>query len=404
MIATNPTIGELGAHPFPRLNALLVGQRPPDGETPIDLTIGEPRFAPPASINALITAYGEHWGSYPPNDGPAWFRDAAARWLERRFNLPPGAVASDAVIPTAGAREALYQIGFLPVRSGDRPFFVMPTPHYAPYRAAALMAGLQPLYLAGLPETGYLPDLDVVEGHATRIAAMLVASPSNPEGAIAAPDYLAQAIRLAREHHFLLVVDECYSELYLDEPPTGALEVCWRLRDGRSDQVFDNVLVVNSLSKRSSAAGLRVGFVAGDRTLIRALVALRAYGGGTTPVPNLGVAAQLLADEAHVADLRAGYRTNFAIADQVLCGLPGYRRPSGGMFLWLRVADGEQVAAHLWRTAGLRVMPGSYLGPSGQNGENPGASHIRVALVHPPEVIREALTRLAPTLSSMGVG
>lgn len=403
MVALNPVIGDLGAHPFPRLARLLAAVQPPAGLEVVDLSIGEPRIPPPTLLAEEIAQHGDKWASYPPNNGPDWFRRAAAGWLERRNNLPEGAVG-DHVIPTAGAREALYQVAFLvDPRQQGRSLLAMPTPHYAPYRGAALAAGMEPLYLAAGPGHGYLPDLAVLSGErAKRTAMLFLCTPSNPEGVIAPADYVRDAIELARRHDFVLVVDECYSEIYRDDPPVGALEVCWSMRRSSEDP-FRNVLVINSLSKRSSAAGLRAGLVAGDAELVSALVHLRAYAAGTTPLPNLAAAAALLNDEEHVATIRQCYRDNYAVADEVLGGAPGYRSPAAGMFLWLRVHDDEEAALAAWRTAALRVVPGSYLGLPGWNGDHPGAGHVRVALVHQPDQLRHALRRLRPIMEKVGV-
>ncbi|UXB10081.1 aminotransferase class I/II-fold pyridoxal phosphate-dependent enzyme [Aeromonas dhakensis] len=403
----NPLIASLGVHPFPRLTALLSYSTPPEGIEIIDVTIGEPRFEPPtALINNVITQHTEQWRGYPSNNGPDWFRNSISHWLESRNNLPVGSISPNAIIPTAGAREALYQLGFvIQPRDGKR-LFAMPTPHYAPYRAAAIMSGLEPLYLPATETSDYLPDLDQIAIYGPQIAVMLLCSPSNPEGAIASPSYLRRAVSLAREFNFLLIVDECYSEIYFETKPASVLEICWEMRDEhalkKGADPLRNVVSVNSISKRSSAAGLRVGFVAGDQLVIKGLVDLRSYCGGTTPQPNLGVAAALWQDESHVDDIRAQYRQNFEIAQEVLGHLPGFRCPKAGMFLWLRVDNDEAAALHAWQHGGLRVVPGSYIGTPGYDGQNPASTHIRIAMVHPPEIIRSALLRLIPTLEAHG--
>ncbi len=404
MITTNPAVPALGTHPFPRIAALLDGITPVPAAPPLDLTIGEPRFPPPPWLTEALGDRPELLAKYPPNNGPDWFRDAAARWLERRFALPFGAVAPDALFPTAGAREALFQLGLLAgPANGRRQLLAMPTPHYAPYRAAAALGGLQAFNMPAVAEHGYLPDLDLIDDErGPRTAMLILCTPSNPEGAVATPAYLRRAVTLARKYGFVLAVDECYSEIYLDEPPAGVLTACWELYDGQGDP-FRNVLTVNSLSKRSSSAGLRVGFVAGDHRLVRDFVALRSYVGGTTPLPNLAAAARLLADEVHVKAVRESYRATFAAADQVLAGVPGYSRPPAGMFLWLRVEDDERAAVRAWREAAVRGVPGSHLGPAGWDGSHPGRGHLRLAMVHGPRETAEALTRLVPVLREIGV-
>jgi chorismatase len=404
VINTNPALPELGIHPFPRIAALLDGVAPASGHTPLDLTIGEPRFAPPSWLGRALGSRQDLLGTYPPNQGPEWFRRAAADWLETRFGLPQGTVAMDAVFPTSGAREALFQLGLLAdTTDSSRRLLAMPTPHYAPYRAAAALCGLQAFNLPAVAEHGYLPDLDLIdEDRGPRTAMLILCTPSNPEGAVAPAGYLRRAIVLARTYGFILAVDECYSEIYLGDAPTGALQVCWQMHDGQGDP-FRNVLVVNSLSKRSSAAGLRTGIVAGDRALVAAFIALRSYIGGTTPLPNLAAAAELLSDETHVKAVRESYREAFAAADRVLTGVPGYRKPEAGMFLWLRVRDDEEAAVRAWQHAAVRSVPGSYLGPAGWDGVHPGKEHLRLAMVHGAPDTAAALTRLVPVLHEVGV-
>jgi aspartate/methionine/tyrosine aminotransferase len=394
---TTEVLDTLGAHPFPRLASLLEGSRPPSGLEPLDLTIGEPRSRPPAWLIEHLVLASNSFGSYPPNAGPAWFADAVIAWLEQRFAIRLGLLDRGMIVPTAGAREALFQLCLAIARpSSGRDVIAMPDPHYAPYRGGAAFNGFTVLPLPATRETGYLPDLSAITPQQGRRLAMLyLCTPSNPEGAIASRAMLAQAIALARSFGFLLVVDECYSEIYRASPPPSALEVCAHLG---GESPFRNVVVVNSLSKRSSAAGLRVGWVAGDRDVIASLVGTRAFAGGTTPLANLRAGAALYGDEEHVRHIRDGYRDAFDGADYILGGHPSYSSPEAGMFLWLTVRDDENAARLAWEQAGLRVIPGRYLGSSAQNAVDPGRSHIRLAMVYPRAIIESALSRLLPVL------
>src|SRR5207237_10331651 len=145
-------------------------------------------------------------------------------------------------------------------------------------------------------ENGFMPDLAAIpRGVLERTALFYLCSPANPQGTVAGLDYLKEAIALARRYDFVLAVDECYAEVYDRAPPPGALEACAALGDG-----FENVVVFHSLSKRSSAAGLRSGFVAGDPRLIGHYAHLRSYGGCQVPLPVQAAAAALWRDEAHV--------------------------------------------------------------------------------------------------------
>ena len=190
-----------------------------------------------------------------------------------------------------------------------------------------------------------------------RTAAFYICSPANPQGVAADLDYLKRLIQLARAYGFLLIVDECYAEIYTDSPPPGALEAAVAL-DGQ----LDSVLVCHSLSKRSSAAGLRSGFVAGDPGILAGFTRLRSYAAAVQPLPVLAAATALWQDEDHVVANRQLYREKFDLTDDRLGRRFGYYRPDGGFFLWLEVGDGEAAARRLWAEAAIKVLPGGYIG------------------------------------------
>jgi len=269
----------------------------------------------------------------------------------------------------------------------------VPNPYYLVYAGGAAMAGAEVIYLDAAAETGFLPDLRAIKpAHLERCALFYLCSPANPQGAIADLDYLKAAIKLARDWDFVLAVDECYCEIYDRAPPPGALEACHALGGD-----LRNVLVFHSLSKRSSAAGLRCGFVAGDPELITRFQQLRSYGGAQVPLPLQAAATALWQDEAHVEENRALYRRKFDIAERVLAGKFGFYRPPGGFFLWLDVEDGERAAKALWREAGVRTLPGGYIAKSNGSG-NPGTRYIRVALVQDEATTAVGLERMLRVL------
>jgi N-succinyldiaminopimelate aminotransferase len=383
-------------YPFQRLAAQLQG---PAGAESLVMSIGEPQHRPPAFVAEILAAEAAGWGKYPPMAGSPDFRQAAGCWLMRRFGLPEGAFDPDKqLIPLAGTREGLYQIAQLVVsetKPGAKPPVVLlPNPFYQVYAGAALMAGAEPVFVPATKETGFLPDFAALpEETLARTALAYLCTPGNPQGAVASLAQLKQAVLLARRHGFVLAVDECYSEIYDQEKPAGALEACHALGGA-----YDNVLVFHSLSKRSSAPGLRSGFVAGDPALIAPFSRLRAYAGATLPGPILAASAALWRDEAHVEANRAAYRAKFDAAEAILGDRLGFYRPQGGFFLWLNTGDGEVAAKALWEKAGIRVLPGAYLARPGADGINPGQPYIRVALVHDLDTVRTAIGRMAEVL------
>ena len=391
----NARLDAVGDYPFDRLRSLLGDSEPPAGIEPIMLSLGEPRHDPPPVLARAIAEAGSGWSRYPPMRGTQDMRAAVAGWLDRRYGLPDGMIDPETmIVPVSGTREALFMVALAAVHGGERdPLVLMPNPFYQVYLGATVMAGAAPMLVPAGREDGFLPDYPgLPEETLARAAMAYYCSPANPQGAAASLDVLKALVELARERDFLLVFDECYSELYYGDPPAGGLEACAAL--GGS---LRNVIVMNSLSKRSSAPGLRSGFAAGDPDAIRRFVRLRDYGGAPPPLPLLAAAAALWRDESHVAANRALYAAKFDAAGEILGDRYGYYAPESGFYIWLDVGDGEDAARRLWREAGVRVVPGEYLSREA-NGRNPGAGYIRLALVHGVDATREALSRMTTVL------
>jgi aspartate/methionine/tyrosine aminotransferase len=394
----NERLGQLGDNPFTRLNVLLADIVPRSNERPLVLSVGEPQHAPPSWVAEVVASHADQWNRYPPIMGTDEFRTAAGDWLTRRYDLKPGFLDPFRhLLPLAGTKEGLYLAAQLAVptqKAGKRPAALIPNPFYQTYRGAAIMAGAEMVPLPATRATGFLPDFAALDPDLLdRTALAFLCTPANPQGAIADLDYLKQAIRLARQHDFVLIVDECYSEIYDRDPPPGALEAAQALGQG-----LGNLLVFHSLSKRSNGAGLRAGLVAGDEALIRHFFTMRSYGACQLSLPIQAAATALWRDEAHVIENRNRYRTKVDIAERVLGGRFGFYRPQGGFFLWLEVGDSEAAALALWREAGVKTVPGSYLGLDDAQGFNPGAGYLRVALVHDDATVAEALTRMVRVL------
>ncbi len=397
--APDPVAGDRAVDsrsPFVRLRELLGDSAP--GQPAISLAVGEPQHPVPAFVGPVLAANIGDFGRYPMNKGTDPFCSAAADWLARRFALPRPLDPATEMLVLNGSREGLFLAAIEAARwvkgRVGRPAMLLPNPFYAAYSAGAVAAGCEPVYLPATRGTGFLPDLDALpEELLRRTVAFYIASPANPQGAVADHAYLARLVALARRFGFLLFSDECYSEIYTTHPPAGALEA--------AGPDFANVIVFQSLSKRSNLPGLRVGFAAGDREFLGPFLELRNVAAPQVPVPMQQVAIAAYADEAHVEDNRRLYAQKFDLADQIIGDRYGYRRPAGGFFLWLDVsAQGgdEAVALRLWREAGLRVIPGRYLARDQEDGSNPGLGFIRVAMVQDGATTAEALHRMVAVL------
>jgi len=391
-------------HPFTRLNKLLENVTPGGGNTPFLLSVGEPQFTPPAMVAAKVAEAAGTWGKYPLATGNEAFRQAVKRWLDRRYELPAAMLdAEQHVLPVAGTREALFHIALsvVPeyqgpgVGDGLRPIVLMPNPFYHVYAGAAATAGAEPYFLPARAENNFLPVIsDIPADILKRTVLAYICSPSNPQGTVADAGYLKAWLELARANNFVLASDECYAEIYLDEPPAGALSAARDL--GGS---LDKLLVFHSLSKRSSGAGLRSGFIAGDAGLIKRQIQLVNYGGVAQPYPILAAATALWSDEEHVVANRARYRETFDLAQKILGPIFGEVRSGGGFFLWLDVGDGEQATVELWKRAAIKVLPGGYMARPDTRGDNPGQRYIRVALVYEPAEMEPVLKRMAAVLA-----
>jgi aspartate/methionine/tyrosine aminotransferase len=391
-----PVRADLGRSPFVRLRELL-GDTPP-GQPAISLAVGEPQHPVPSFVGPVIAAHIAEFGRYPMNKGTDEFCAAAALWLGRRFKLPRPIDPATELLVLNGSREGLFLATLAAQRwvSGRRgtPAVLIPNPFYAAYAAGAVAAGCEPVYLPATAATGFLPDLDTLsEGLLARTVAAFIATPANPQGAVADIAYLARLVALARRHGFLVFSDECYSEIYTRNAPAGMLEA--------AGPDYANVVEFQSLSKRSSLPGLRIGFAAGDKSFLARFLELRNVAAPQVPVPAQRVAIAAYGDETHVEENRRLYAQKYDLADEIIGKRYGYYRPAGGFFLWLDVSahgGDEAVAQRLWREAGLRVVPGSYLARDQADGSNPGRGYIRVAMVHDKETTAQALARLVAVL------
>ena len=400
----NDRLDRLRDYPFRRLAALLEGIAPPKTLPPVMMSIGDPQDPPPPELAAAIASQPADWGRYPPLVGTIQWQEAVTGWLHRRYGIDPVLVRqSEALLPLSGTREGLYLAAQLAVGGavgGRLPLVLMPNPYYAVYEGAAVLSGAEPMFLPATVETGFLPDLGAIPAEAlARTALFYLTSPANPQGVAADVAYLKDVIALARRHEFILAVDECYADVYDRSPPASVLEVAARMEG--SGHPFRGILAFHSLSKRSSAAGLRSGFVCGDPFLIKAFARLRSYSHAGSPTPILAAAAALWSDDAHASRTRAIYRSRIDVAEAALGGRFGFYRPPGGFFLWLDVGDGEAACRKLWQQEGIKVLPGSYITGPSRDGRDIGQSHIRVALVEPTAVIADALQRMAHSLSEL---
>lgn len=375
----------LPEYAFPRLRALL--DHHPAGGDVLHMSIGEPKHAFPAFVAEEIARHADEFAKYPPNDGAPELLQAIARWVTTRFGVPIDPATQ--VLTLNGTREGLFNacVATCPeTKNGKQPYVLMPNPFYQVYAVAAAAVGAKPVFVNATAETGFLPDFSTVpDAILDDTAIVYLCSPSNPQGAVASADYWRNLLALAEKHDFRIFADECYSEIYRGDAPTGALETAHKI--GADPE---RVVIFHSLSKRSNLPGLRSGFAAGGPKTIAALKQLRNYAGAPLPLPIQRAATRVWGDEDHVIENRALYGAKFELADEVFRGINGYVPPQAGFFLWLPVEDGAEAALKLWKTSGVRVLPGAFLGRD-VDGANPGHGYIRVAMVAPIDEMTRGL-------------
>jgi N-succinyldiaminopimelate aminotransferase len=390
----NPDLDVLTPYPFEKLATLKAGVTPPATLDHIPLTIGEPQHAPFGPALAALHAHQQDYARYPTGTGTAELRCAISAWATRRFGLA-GLDAEYQVLPVSGTREAIFAFVQAALDRTRPASVAMPNPFYQIYQGATLLAGGQPYYMDCRADNGFRPDIDRVPVDIWReVQIVFVCTPGNPTGAVTPLAELKRLIELADEHDFIIASDECYSELYLDEqaPPPGLLEACATL--GRHD--YRRCLVFHSLSKRSNLPGLRSGFVAGDAELITPFRRYRTYHGCTMPLPVQQASIAAWGDESHVLANRNAYREKFAAVGEILAPVMDFPPPQASFYLWPSVpkGDDETFTRELYAEQHVSVLPGSYMGRAGADGTNPGAGHLRLALVAEIEATAEAARRI----------
>ena len=394
----NPRLGLLKPYPFERMRAMLAGIEPPAGLAHVNLGIGEPQHPTPALIKDALVRNLQGLARYPATLGTRELRAAIGDWLVRRHGLGSIDVERE-VLPVLGTREALFAIAQAILDPAERDAIVIaPNPFYQIYEGAAILGGATPHFVNTLPAEGFRLDWDSVpEDTWERTRLVFACSPMNPTGRVMRREEWKRLFELSDRHGFVIVSDECYSEIYFDEaaPPVGALRAAKEL--GRAG--YPRLIVMGSLSKRSSAPGLRSGFAAGDRAVLERFVLYRTYHG--SQMSNTVQMASIPAwqDEAHVADSRRLYREKFAtFYDQVNPVLP-LAMPEAAFYFWAHVGgDDAAFARELFATAHVTVLPGSYIGRE-VRGTNPGAGYVRMALVSSVEETVQAAQRIHAFMS-----
>ncbi len=364
-------------YPFEKLTKLLDGIVPSNNYKPSVLTVGEPQFETPLFIQQALKDSTDLLNKYPKTAGEKILKDAQKSFVKKRFGVE---LKDSEIIPTFGTREVLFNFPQFLLFDVKEPVMAYTNPFYQIYEGAAKVCRAEVVHLNLTKENGFKPDITHEKLKSTDL--VILNFPNNPTASTLDIDELGEWIKLALKYDFVLLNDECYSEIYCDEKPISLLEAS--LHVGNCD--FKNVVVINSISKRSSAPGLRSGFIAGDKTILKEYIKYRTYVGAASPLPLQHAAVAAWSDETHVENSRAVYKKNLELASEIL----HVKQSRATFYVWLEVDDELEFTRGLYEKKNVKVLPGSFLGRNGT-----GCAYIRIALVENSSKTKEVLTRIS---------
>jgi succinyldiaminopimelate transaminase len=334
----------------------------------VDLSVGTPVDPVAPLIRDALGAASAASG-YPTTAGTPALRAAAAAALARRYGVT--GVAPDAILPVIGTKEL---IAWLPTLLGLGPdnLVVAPELAYPTYEVGAKLAGTRVQRADSLTQLG--PQTP---------ALIYLNSPSNPTGAVLGADHLRKVVGWARERGVLVASDECYLGLGWDAEPLSVLHphVCGGDHTG--------LLALHSLSKSSSLAGYRAGFVAGDEAVVAELLAVRKHAGMMMPTPVQAAMVAALSDDVHEREQRERYaRRRDALLPALRAAGLTIDHSEGGLYIWATRGEPCRDTVAWFAGRGILVAPGEFYGTR-------GAQHVRMALTATDERIAAAASRLA---------
>lgn len=359
-------------YPFERLAPLAEVAKAHEGGI-VDLSIGTPGDPPPPAVVAALASSGAERG-YPQSIGSGPLREAAAGWLRRRLDVD---VPISAIAACIGSKELVAGMPhWLRLRTPDRDTVLYPAVSYPSYEMGAILAGCRAVAVP--VDDRWRLDVGAIDpADAARALCLWSNTPGNPAGGL---DDLEAVAAWGRSNGVAVLSDECYVELTWDGPRRSVLQTG-----------SDGVLAVHSLSKRSSLAGLRVGFYAGDQELVTYLSELRKHAGFMVPGPTQHAAAVALADDTHVEEQAVRYFRRLGRMREVLAAAYGIEvpLPGGGLYLWAAAPDGDAwgLVERLAADAGCLASPGEFYGPD-------ATGYVRLAMVVPDERIELVARRL----------
>ena len=373
-------------YPFEKLNNLLKNIIPNKNYEPSILTIGEPQFETPNFIQKTLNENSNLLKKYPKTSGEPELRAAQREFVSKRFKIK---LSDEQIIPTFGTREVLFNFPQFLLFNKKDPTIAFTNPFYQIYEGAAIASRAKIIHLNLNEENNFKPQVN--EDELATCDLVILNFPNNPTTSTLTLDELSEWVYLALKHDFVLLNDECYSEIYTSEPIPSLLEASKYI----GNTTFKNILVVNSISKRSSAPGLRSGFIAGDDSILKEYMKYRTYVGCASPLPLQSAATVAWSDEEHVRLSREIYKNNFILAKEIL----GIDIPNATFYVWLKIDNPVEFTKKLYQNFNVKVLPGEFLAREDSSGINPGKNFIRIALVENEEKTKNALLRIKECLN-----
>ncbi len=364
-------------YPFEKLSELLADIQPSKDYKPAVLTIGEPQFETPLFIQESLCQSANLLNKYPKSAGEEILKNAQIEFVKKRFDI---SLKPTQIIPTFGTREVLFNFPQFLLHDVKEPVMAYTNPFYQIYEGAARASRASVIHLNLTKANGFKPYIN--DARLKEANLVILNFPNNPTASTMSLQELGEWVKLALKYDFVLMNDECYSELYIDKKPPSLLEASLHV----NNDSFKNVLVINSISKRSSAPGLRSGFIAGDEAILKEYMLYRTYVGAAVPLPLQVAAATAWSDEEHVEKARVIYKKNLELASEIL----HVEKSEATFYVWLEVKDELEFTRGLYGRKNVKVLPGSFLGREGM-----GRAYVRIALVEDNEKTKEVLKRIS---------
>ncbi|MCE3036594.1 succinyldiaminopimelate transaminase [Helicobacter sp. faydin-H20] len=371
---------EFQPYPFEKIQQLIspiVPKKPV-----IKLTIGEPQFETPQTIQDTLKQNTQDLRYYPKSKGEEFLHTAIKNFISHRYNI---FLDSMNLIPTFGTREVLFNFPQFFLSQFQNPVMAYPNPFYQIYEGASIASKAKTILMHLEAKNHFKPKLTPQEMQQTHL--VILNSPNNPTGSTLELKELQQWIEYALEYDFVLLNDECYSEIYQSTPPAGILEASYLM----GNKNFKNILSINSISKRLSAPGLRSGYIAGDAKILQSYATYRTYLGCAIPTPLQKAASIAWQSHDEAEKIRKKYAQNLKIAQEIF---PNLEISPYTFYLWLEVGNDLEFCKKLYEEEGILVLPGSFLGRENNKKENIGAGYVRIALVYESQILQPALKTL----------